>query len=256
MRMRERILTGAALLLVTLALMPLFLMESPWPTAARDYLAAHGQEESGADNLVSAIYLGYRVFDTLGETIVLVLAVTGTIAVINRQKAAEVKEGRTGAAGTEGDTDLSGGRGASRKRRTVLMEVVAGKLAPVVLIFGLYVMFYGHVSPGGGFQGGVVVASGLIFLFLGTRSRITNVLARGEVLARLEALGFMLFVSASLLGLAAGGGFFANPLPSWGLPAEGFIILLNVVIGMKVGAGIAYMCVEMMADREAAHGDD
>jgi multicomponent Na+:H+ antiporter subunit B len=65
-------------------LLPIFLSEAPWPTFARDYLVQHGQDESGAINLVSAIYLGYRAFDTLGETIVLLVAVIGTMGLLSR----------------------------------------------------------------------------------------------------------------------------------------------------------------------------
>ena len=67
---------------VCLVLLPVFLNNSGWPTELRDYLEAGGHEETGAVNIVSAIYLGYRAYDTLGETIVLLVAVSGTIGMI------------------------------------------------------------------------------------------------------------------------------------------------------------------------------
>ncbi len=54
------------------------------PTVIRDYIVLHGLEETGANNLVSAIYLGYRAFDTFGETIVLLCAVSGSIFFLTR----------------------------------------------------------------------------------------------------------------------------------------------------------------------------
>jgi multicomponent Na+:H+ antiporter subunit B len=51
----------------------------PESSIIRDYIIAHGSEHTGALNLVTAIYLGYRAFDTLGETIVLLLAVSGVV---------------------------------------------------------------------------------------------------------------------------------------------------------------------------------
>jgi multicomponent Na+:H+ antiporter subunit B len=57
-------------------------LDVAWPSALRDHLEQRGVQESGARNLVSAIYLGYRAFDTLGETIVLLVAVSGTIGMI------------------------------------------------------------------------------------------------------------------------------------------------------------------------------
>ena len=53
--------------------------EHPVSSGIRDYIVANGSRETGALNLVTAIYLGYRAFDTLGETIVLLLAVSGVI---------------------------------------------------------------------------------------------------------------------------------------------------------------------------------
>ena len=54
------------------------------PTMVRDYIVLHGLEDTGANNLVSAIYLGYRAFDTFGETIVLLCAVSGSIFFLTR----------------------------------------------------------------------------------------------------------------------------------------------------------------------------
>jgi multicomponent Na+:H+ antiporter subunit B len=51
----------------------------------RDYFVEHGTEETGALNLVTAIYLGYRAYDTLGETIVLLLAVSGVMVFVERK---------------------------------------------------------------------------------------------------------------------------------------------------------------------------
>ena len=217
-------------------LLPLFLMETPWPSAARDYLKLRGAAETGARNLVSAIYLGYRAFDTLGETIVLLAAVSGTIGILSRGG------GTGGPVRREENSQAS----APLQRRTGLLEVVTGKLGPIVLMFGLYVMLYGHLSPGGGFQGGVVVASGIVFIALGGDSRSRTGLTETGVLSRLEAAGFLVLLAASLSGSAAGAGFFGNPLEKTGLPREGFIIILNTVIGLKVGAGIGLMCLVML----------
>lgn len=67
------LLVIAAAVLVPLAYMP------EAPTTLRDYCVERGVSETGAPNLVSAIYLGWRAYDTLGETIVLLLAVTGAL---------------------------------------------------------------------------------------------------------------------------------------------------------------------------------
>lgn len=226
---------------VAAVLLPVFLNDSPWPVFARDYLEANGEEQTGAANIVSSIYLGYRAYDTLGETIVLLVAVSGTIGIISFT-------GKHLAPGYN-ENSLEGGDHKTRKR-TVLMEVVTGKLGPVILVFGLYVMLFGHMSPGGGFQGGVVIASGIIFISIGTRSSENNILSHSGVLAKIEAVSFLLLVFASAIGLITGLGFFANPFNGNPIPPAGYIILLNAMIGLKVGSGIAYMSVAMLGDAD------
>jgi multicomponent Na+:H+ antiporter subunit B len=217
------------LCVVVFTLLPLVRLDRAWPVVLRDHLELRGVQESGARNLVSAIYLGYRAFDTLGETIVLLVAVSGTIGMI------------AGASGFQRQERPKG-------QRTELIDVVTGKLGPVVLIFGLYVMLFGHLSPGGGFQGGVVVASGIVFLALGSRSGGRSGITEPVNLARMEAIGFLLLVLASLAGSFTGAGYFGNPLARGGISPVAYIIALNAVIGLKVGAGISLMCMAMLGE--------
>jgi multicomponent Na+:H+ antiporter subunit B len=78
-------LDGLVLILVGVFLM--FALSGPHPasTPIRDYLVENGSRETGALNLVTAIYLGYRAFDTLGETVVLLLAVSGVAVFVERK---------------------------------------------------------------------------------------------------------------------------------------------------------------------------
>jgi len=239
-------LSAAALALTVLA--PLVTHGVGWPTAARDTIAADGYAATGATNLVSAIYLGYRAFDTLGETIVLLVALAGSMALV---------------ASTPGRPDLAadaaGGlvdrRGAGH---TDVINVIAGKLAPIVLLFGAYVMLYGHASPGGGFQGGVALASGVIFIAIGRRAggvgRISpSIAAFGpRALSRIEAIAFASILALSFPG---SGDALAGLIGAIGEAAGGSgeraatvapIIALNIGIGLKVGSGVALTCVMML----------
>lgn len=76
----------APLILIFLIFSIVFLyslsLEAPTPVVIRDYLLEYGAAETGAANLVTSIYLGYRAFDTLGETIVFLVTVAGVIYVI------------------------------------------------------------------------------------------------------------------------------------------------------------------------------
>ena len=237
-----------AVLAVAAVLLPVFLSNVSWPTAARDYLEARSIEDSGAVNLVSAIYLGYRAFDTLGETIVLLVAVSGTIGILTRAGAI-LPEGYD-VSDIESEKRevfaISGEKRSSHRLRTNLLEVVTGILGPIVLLFGFYVMLYGHLSPGGGFQGGVVIASGIIFLALGNRLGSSTKLTNAAVLNRIEAAAFLLLIGAALSGTVLAGGFFADPFAQLESVPAAFIILLNAIIGLKVGAGIGLLCIAML----------
>jgi multicomponent Na+:H+ antiporter subunit B len=242
------ITTYLTLAAVAAVLIPVFIDATTWPVAARNYLEQNGREQTGAINLVSAIYLGYRVFDTLGETIVLLVAVSGTIGILTRAGAI-LPEGY-GAAGVDThDNDLfaiTREKRLSHAMRTNLLEVVTGVLGPIVLLFGFYVMLYGHLSPGGGFQGGVVIASGVTFIGLGNRLGSTTRLTDPNMLHRIEAASFLLLILASLVGALFGGGFFTTPPVPSSFSAATPIIVLNAVIGLKVGAGIGLLCIALL----------
>ncbi|WP_320128227.1 hydrogen gas-evolving membrane-bound hydrogenase subunit E [uncultured Sphaerochaeta sp.] len=223
------------LILVALVLSPLLIFSFSPQTLARDYMQAHATLETGASNLVSAIYLGYRAFDTLGETIVLLVSVTGTLALLAQ---GYKKENTPGTENQKVSFALSPEKRKANKMRTNLMEVVSGKLGPIVLLFGFYVMLYGHISPGGGFQGGVIVASAMVFLALGNHTETQIKLNDPAILARIEAASFLILVLVSLSGILIG--------PHPGSTVKYSIILLNVIIGLKVGTSIGMMCIAMM----------
>jgi multicomponent Na+:H+ antiporter subunit B len=227
---------------------PLFFSNDAWPTVARNHLERYGESESGARNLVSAIYLGYRAFDTLGETIVLLAAVLGTITYMQAGSMPSHGAGlrQTIAHRETGGVALIREQRPSHALRTHLLQVVAGKLAPVVLLFGFYVMLFGHLSPGGGFQGGAIVASGILFLALGSDTGSATPLASYKVLSRLEAAMFLILVLVCIAGLASGAGILISPIGDIAGEKAGFIMFLNIVIGMKVGASLGLMCMLMM----------
>ncbi|MDA3809456.1 MAG: hypothetical protein PF518_03900 [Spirochaetaceae bacterium] len=232
------------LIAVSAVILPIFLSQIPWPSFARDYLELNGVKESGAQNLVSAIYLGYRAYDTLGETIVLLVAVSGTISIVSHSGISLAKGFNEEPLIKKTNKDLP------FSRRTELVDVVTGKLGPIVLMFGLYVMLFGHLTPGGGFQGGVVIASGIVFIALGSKTESSTPLQEAGVLAKIEAAGFLSLILASLAGIPGGFGYFGNPLSQSGVSPVSYIILLNIIIGLKVGAGIGFMCIAMLGRTE------
>ncbi len=230
------IITLATIAVVAL---PIVVNNHSWPQISRDYLYTNALSDTGALNTVSAIYLGYRAMDTLGETLVLLVSITGTMGILVNLKREDSDQSIS--------FSLEPEKRAKNAQRTYLLEVIASKLGPIVLLFGFYVMLYGHISPGGGFQGGTIIASAIVFLALGTQmeTKLTNT----TILARIEALAFLVLVLAAVSGVFFESGFFGNPIKSGNSLSPNFIILLNIVIGLKVGMSIAIMCIAMMGGR-------
>lgn len=135
--------------------------------------------------------------------------------------------------------------------KTDILEVVSRKLAPFILLFGCYLIAYGHLSPGGGFQGGVVLASGIILLILGKDVESIQEIFPLKAISFVEMCGFLGFVLLGLSGLVFSAHFLKNFLPLTSadeLPHAGFIFLLNTIIGLKVGAGMTLLCFYLLKD--------
>jgi multicomponent Na+:H+ antiporter subunit B len=134
-----------------------------------------------------------------------------------------------------------------------------GLVAPCLLL-GLYVVAHGHLTPGGGFQGGVVLSGAMVLVYLAgatLRMRRANPMA---VLDGTEGLGVGGFVCVGLLGLVVGQCFMQNVLPygtEGQLPSSGFLPVANVFVSLAVGAGIVLILAEML-EQAIAHkrGDE
>lgn len=225
------------IIIITLAIFPLIMCDASWPTFTRDYLFVNALNETGASNTVSSIYLGYRLMDTLGETLVLFVAITGTMSILLNLHKYELESVKT-------QSTLVPEKRVKNALRTNLVEVVASKLGPIILLFGLYVMLFGHISPGGGFQGGVIFASAIVFLVLGTnvKTKITN----SHVLERFEAISFISLILITTYVVFFPDGFFSSIDIYNSFLSAGIIIVLNILIGIKVGTSLAVMIIAMM----------
>ena len=137
-------------------------------------------------------------------------------------------------------------------RESEIVNMISRKLTPYILLFGLYLISYGHLSPGGGFQGGVVLASGVILLFLSRGCASVQKIFPEERLGLTEIGMFSLFILMGVGGLIAGEYFLGNFLwlgRAGEVPSAGFIFFLNIIIGLKVGAGIILICFYLIGER-------
>ena len=127
------------------------------------------------------------------------------------------------------------------KGMTLIVKTITRLTVGLILLYGIYIVLHGHLSPGGGFAGGVIIALSFIHLMLAFGKEVA-LKKLSEVRASFfESLGALMFLSIAILGFL-GGYFFFNFFLQKGKPFElfsaGIIPLCNIAISLKVGAGL------------------
>ena len=136
---------------------------------------------------------------------------------------------------------------------------IANIMFPLITIYGLYVIAHGHLTPGGGFQGGAIVASGCALLLVAHGSKWTFKKIKESHLSILESIGALSFIALAFIGIFSGFVFFSNfaagtsllfgTLPFSGaanINTGGTLPLMNFAVGLKVIAGL-FVIVLLMA---------
>lgn len=214
----------AAVMLCAVGDMPSYGSDSaPTVNEVAERYVSQGTEETGAVNTVAGMILDYRAFDTLGESFVLFTALCTVVLLMK-----------------------IGGRGRRRvivEQETVdysrdpIVRTVCKFVIPVILVFGIYILLNGHLSPGGGFSGGAILASGfIIFAMVWGDDTARRVLpARVIKVITLCALGFYCLSKAYSFFTGAN---HLHSVISPGIPGHifsaGLILPLNVAVGMVV----------------------
>jgi len=131
-----------------------------------------------------------------------------------------------------------GPAGEEKTEASLIVRTGSKVLFPFIILLGAYIFLHGHLTPGGGFQGGAVIASGFLLLYLAWPGRG----AGRKVSSAVESLSGLAFVAVGILGIVYGVGFLGNFLPLGArnaLLSAGVIPIIYVAIGLKVGAELA-----------------
>jgi multicomponent Na+:H+ antiporter subunit B len=189
-------------------------------------------KERQATNTVTAIVFDYRGFDTMGEEFILFAAVTG-VALLLREPRRHVPH----------PTDAV---------RSEAVRAIGICLVPAVLTLGLWVVAHGAITPGGGFQGGVILAAAFLLLWLAGSLRAYTRVAPTPLVDLTEGTGVGGFVVVGLVALLLGEPFLHNLLP-YGLAGKlssgGSIPLVNWATGLAVTAAFLLLFDEFLEER-------
>ena len=182
-------------------------------------------QELGAPNVITGILLTYRGFDTLGEVAVLFMVAACVGLLLGKHRPSR--------------------RSPAHDRRvegppaTEIVQTGAEILVPLICIFAAYIIMNGHLSAGGGFQGGAVIASGVLLMLMAFPQYQPDL----EFLSITESVAGALFVLVGIFGIVGAGGFLDNrifPLGQFGaFFSAGAIPVLSALLGIKVGCELS-----------------
>jgi multicomponent Na+:H+ antiporter subunit B len=184
-----------------------------------------GVTERHATDLVTALNFDFRGFDTFGEEFILFGSVLGVVLILR-----EMRDERERPSEQEAKEHTFAG--ASQALRALALGLIPGLTA-----LGVYIVVHGQITPGGGFQGGVILAAGPLAVFLAGRYLRMKVLAPQTLVEIGDAVGAAGYGLVGLGGLVFVGVFFKNFLPQ-GIPGHllsaGQIDVASVAVGLEV----------------------
>ena len=188
-----------------------------------------GLEETGAVNIVTGMILDYRAFDTFGESCVLFIASCCVFALLRIDAASRDKQ--TAKRLAEANDRLF------EPKNDIILQKCACVLVPLILVFGIYIVLNGHLSPGGGFSGGAVLGSGLILYLNAFGFQKTERFFTEKVYRRITLAALTFYCLAKSYSFYTGANHLESHIPL-GTPgailSSGLILPLNICVGLVV----------------------
>ena len=196
----------------------------PASPASTSPVSSHFIQSTGVDtevpNMVTAVLADYRGFDTMFETVVVFIAGMAVLAILKssgRRKGKREHE-------VEAEPDL-------------IVTNTVRLIVPVIQIFAFYVLAHGHVSPGGGFQGGVVMGASFILIALAWDLEVALARFSAEKCILVAALGIVLYGGIGFLSMLLGGEFLDYAELEKVLPVSREMARYHAMLGVEIGVG-------------------
>ncbi len=198
------------------------------------YITQLAVYERHATDTVNAITYDYRGIDTLGEEFILFAAVVGVLLLFRKEP-------------EEQEAERKPERQAPAEERiptTDAIRITMQAMVAVMVVFGIYVATHGQLTPGGGFQGGVILATAPLVVFLSGGFQIFTRIVSHPLLQLAESLGAAGYAIIGTSGLFAGTAFLTNwvPLGTTGsLFSGGTIAWISIAVGLEVAGGFVLL---------------
>lgn len=138
---------------------------------------------------------------------------------------------------------------------TIIVQKITQIIAPIIFIYGIYIVLHGHLTPGGGFAGGVIMAGAFILQILAHGNVLTKLRREERGMEFLESAAILGFLILAGLGLILSGSvvFFANFLAKGTLGellSAGFIPIGNIIVGAEVCAAISTIFIALIVFKD------
>jgi multicomponent Na+:H+ antiporter subunit B len=204
-----------------------------YPGPYGDVLNKVAVYERHVTDVVTAVNFDYRGFDTLGEEFILFISVIGTTLLLRPQtKETEDKE-------SQDESPERNAPSPSDATRALTLALIG----PLVL-FGLYIVVHGQLTPGGGFQGGVILATAPLLIYLAGDFETFKKITSHTLVEAAEAAGAGGYLLIGFLGMIVGTHYLQNvfPLGKTGeVNSSGTILAISLATGLEVAAGFVLL---------------
>jgi multicomponent Na+:H+ antiporter subunit B len=193
--------------------------------------------ERHVTDVVTAVNFDYRGFDTLGEEFILFMSVTGGVVLLRRQREEEESHEKDQESGDKKQSRPSPAPSDATKVLTL------GLVGPLV-VFGLYIVAHGQLTPGGGFQGGVILATAPLLVYLAGSFEKFKQITSHTLVDAAEAAGAGGYLAIGFAGLIVAGTYLTNVVPlgkTGAINSGGTIALIDLATGVEVAAGFVLL---------------
>ena len=201
---------------------------SPASTHLSPHFIQKSMEETSVPNLVTSVLADYRGYDTMFETVVIFCAGITVLIIIRRtpRRKGKILKPRP-----------------DREDANIILRSAARLLAPLMQIFALYVIAHGHHSPGGGFQGGVILGASFILLAIAYDLKIVLKRFKENSVLFLSALGVLLYAGIGVICLFLGRNFLAYAAWAKLLGITEVEAHSHGMLGVEIGVAITVMAI-------------